>query len=124
MRLAEYDTLRATDVHHWWYAVLRSLVERTLAGRRGHLLDAGCGTGGMLESLRSQTSVTGIDISEQAVSYCHQRGLHMVELGCVESLPFADETFDVVLSLDVLYHAQVNEKRALAEMCRVLRPEG
>ncbi len=123
MRLAEYDTLRASDVHHWWYAVLRSLVDKRLPSQ-GRLLDAGCGTGGMLEFLRDKISATGIDISAQAVAHCHQRGLHTVELGRVEALPFADETFDVVLSLDVLYHAGVNETRALAEMRRVLRPQG
>jgi SAM-dependent methyltransferase len=130
MRIAEYDTLRTVEDHHWWYAVLRSLVQNALAGRlhsRSHLLDAGCGTGGMLAFLRSKTcglQVAGIDISEQAVTHCHQRGLHTVQTGSVEALPFADETFDAVLSLDVLYHATVNESQALAEMRRVLRPDG
>lgn len=109
--------------HHWWYAVLRTLVEERLPSR-GHLLDAGCGTGGMLEFLRHKFCVAGIDISEQAVSHCHQRGLHTVQTGSVDALPFADESFDVVLSLDVLYHAAVDEQRALAEMHRVLRADG
>ncbi len=130
MRAAEYDLMRAVEDRHWWHAVLRGLVEHALAGRlqpSGRLLDAGCGTGGMLEFLQSRTCdlvVTGIDAADQAVRHCHQRGLLTVQLGSVEALPFADADFDAVLSLDVLYHAGVSEERALAQMARVLRPDG
>lgn len=130
MRAAEYDLMRAVEDRHWWHAVLRSLVEQALAGRltpRGRLLDAGCGTGGMLEFLRGcmrDLDVTGIDAAEEAVRHCHRRGLQTVQMGSVEALPFADASFDAVLSLDVLYHAGVSEERALAQMGRVLRPGG
>ncbi|OYW75351.1 MAG: hypothetical protein B7Z37_13665 [Verrucomicrobia bacterium 12-59-8] len=130
MRAAEYDAMRAVEDRHWWYAVLRSLVQHALAGRlslRGRLLDAGCGTGGMLEFLREKMcdlDVAGVDAAEQAVRHCHQRGLITVQSGSVEALPYSDAAFDAVLSLDVLYHAGVNEEHALAEMGRVLRPDG
>ncbi|WP_395747515.1 class I SAM-dependent methyltransferase [Prosthecobacter sp.] len=130
MREAEYDLMRAVEDRHWWHAVLRSLVQHALEGRlppHGRLLDAGCGTGGMLEFLRGmkrELEVAGIDAAEQAVRHCHQRGLHAVQMGSVEALPFADAAFDAVLSLDVLYHAGVSEERALAQMARVLRPDG
>jgi ubiquinone/menaquinone biosynthesis C-methylase UbiE len=130
MRAAEYDLMRSVEDRHWWHAVLRSLVEHALAGRLrpgGRLLDAGCGTGGMLDFLQRRTcelAMTGIDAADEAVRHCHQRGLRTVQLGSVEALPFADEVFDAVLSLDVLYHAGVSEERALAQMARVLRPDG
>ncbi len=130
MRAAEYDLMRAVEDRHWWYDVLRSLVRHALAGRmppRGRLLDAGCGTGGMLDYLQGRMcdlEMKGIDDEEQAVRHCHQRGLHSVQLGSVEALQFKDAAFDAVLSLDVLYHARVIEERALAEMGRVLRPDG
>jgi len=130
MRAAEYDFMRAVEDQHWWHAVLRSLVEHALAGRlppRGRLLDAGCGSGGMLEFLRKRLgnlAVRGIDAADQAVRHCHERGLCTVQNGSVELLPFADSTFDAVLSLDVLYHAGVDEEQALAEMGRVLRQDG
>lgn len=130
MRAAEYDLMRAVEDRHWWYAVLRSLVQQALAGRlppRGRLLDAGCGTGGMLAFLLGQIcdlNGAGVDSEEEAVRHCHQRGLGTVQMGSVEALPYADGIFDAVLSLDVLYHAGVSEKRALTEMSRVLRPDG
>ncbi|MFN0079067.1 MAG: class I SAM-dependent methyltransferase [Prosthecobacter sp.] len=130
MQAAEYDTLRAVEDRHWWYAVLHGLVLRALAGglpAHAQVLDAGCGTGGMLVFLRERMQdldAAGIDASEQAVWHCQQRGLAGVRNGTVHELPFEDGAFDAVLSLDVLYHAGVDEDRALAEMSRVLRPGG
>ncbi|MHB1080071.1 MAG: class I SAM-dependent methyltransferase [Prosthecobacter sp.] len=130
MKAAEYDLMRAVEDRHWWYAVLRGLVQDALVGRmppHGRLLDAGCGTGGMLEFLQGTMGgleLAGVDVAEDAVRHCHQRGLSTVQSGAVEALEFEDAVFDAVLSLDVLYHAGVNEEKALAEMGRVLRPGG
>jgi SAM-dependent methyltransferase len=130
MKAPEYDLMRAVEDRHWWYAVLRSQVQHALAGRlpsRGRLLDAGCGTGGMLKFLQGQIcdlDGAGVDAAEEAVRHCQQRGLNSVQLGSVEALPYADAAFDAVICLDVLYHDGVVEQRALAEMNRVLRPDG
>ena len=126
MQPAEYETLRAQEDHYWWYAVLHWLVLRVLKPRTApgaRVLDAGCGTGGMLSRLDGW-QVDGIDRSERAVELCRQRGLTTTCHGCVQALPWERATFDVVLSLDVLYHAQVDDELALHEMLRVLRPGG
>ncbi|MDP1586553.1 MAG: class I SAM-dependent methyltransferase [Prosthecobacter sp.] len=131
MLAAEYDILRRVEDSHWWHAVLRRQVLNALTDAslppRVHLLDAGCGTGGMLAFLQEKCpnlDTVGIDASELAVRHCHVRGLRQVRQGSVHALPFAADAFDVVLSLDVLYHSGVEEEQALAEMCRVLRPGG
>ncbi|MCB1278599.1 class I SAM-dependent methyltransferase [Prosthecobacter sp.] len=130
MQASEYNTLRAAEEHHWWYLVLRGLVSRALVGRlppRGYILDAGCGTGGMLGFLQKGIrclDVEGVDASELAVNHCQQRGLNMVKQAPVERMPFEDGEFDAVLSLDVLYHSGVDEEKALKEMSRVLGPGG
>lgn len=130
MQAPEYDIMRAAEDRHWWYAILHRLVLRALAYRlppRGQVLDAGCGTGGMLDYLRARircVDVAGIDASAAAVGHCQQRGLTTVRQGTVHELPFVAEDFDAVLCLDLLYHADVEEEGALAEICRVLRPGG
>ena len=67
----EYDVLRSLEDTYWWYAVLRAgtaaEVSRLCTGRTDVvLLDAGCGTGGMLTWLRRQGSswrLSGVDAS-------------------------------------------------------------
>lgn len=126
MRSREYDILRTVEDRHWWYGVLRSLVTDALRKRLPNgakVLDAGCGTGGMIERL-SAFEVHGIDASAAAVKHCLDRGLVRVRVATLHALPFPDECFDAVLSLDVLYHTDVEESRAVSEMRRVLKPGG
>ena len=128
----EYDIMRQVEDQHWWYAALRNMVVKDvralLKGRNlGSILDAGCGTGGMLQRLHDADSawqISGIDFSSQAVAYSQQRGLTDVRQGSVNGLPFDSESRDVIVSLDVLYHEGVNESAALAEFARVLKPGG
>lgn len=126
----EYHMLRMVEDRHWWHSVLHGLVLDVFSDHlppRGHVLDAGCGTGGMLALLRDKKpclDTQGVDASGLAVQHCRQRGLTQVRLGTVHELPFESGAFDAVISLDVLYHADVKEQEALAEMSRVLRPGG
>jgi len=128
----EYHTMRQVEDTYWWYQVLRLEVVKDVASRfpvpkTCKLLDAGCGTGGMLHALREtrpEWQITGLDFSHVAVEYCHQRGLAEVIRGSVDEMPFPNASFDVVVSLDVLYHRQVSQNRAISEIARVLKPDG
>jgi SAM-dependent methyltransferase len=91
-----------------------------------HILDAGCGVGDMLGLLQKNYRVVGIDSSEEAISYCTQRvpGISLIR-GDVTLMPFENESFDGIVSLDVLYHEWVrNDAEALGEMYRLLKPGG
>lgn len=128
----EYALMREVEDSHWWYAVLHESVIAELKTRlNGHddvrILDAGCGTGGMMNCLRQQGAawrLTGLDISPSAIEHTRQRGFSDLTQGSVDALPFANASFDAVLSLDVLYFDGVDEMRAAAEFRRVLKPEG
>jgi len=133
MRKREYETLYEMEDIHWWYLGHRRLYASLLdrfAPRavRGRVLDAGCGTGGFTQWLRDRyrpERMVGIDVSETALRRCGERGL--TELLCcpVEYIPFPDASFDLVLSLNVLYHREVGDDlEALREMNRVLAPGG
>lgn len=122
----EHERMRAVEDSHWWYQVLRGLVldslkQTTPLGER--VLDVGCGTGGMLALIKDHVTY-GIDSAANAVRICQRRGLTNVEMAKVEQLPFPNHHFRAVLCLDVLYHVTVNEKAALAEIRRVLKPGG
>lgn len=127
---AEFQTLRANEDSHWWYRVLHRQVATAL---RQHLpsfaslLDAGCGTGGMLACLKQRfpgINSIGIDESAHALDHCHARGLAPIQQASLHHLPFPVASFDAVLCLDVLYHQNVNPSSAMVEMTRVLKPGG
>jgi SAM-dependent methyltransferase len=130
MEKTEYEVMAAVELNHWWYggmrAIAAALLDPVLRGRSGlRLLDAGCGTGGDAIFLRRYGQVVGIDYAIEAVRLAAPRLPGQLARGSVLALPFADESFDLVTSFDVLYHRDVpDEAAALAEARRVLRPGG
>jgi SAM-dependent methyltransferase len=70
--------------------------------------------------------VAGVDISPDALTFCRKRGLGDVQQASVTDLPFADSTFDLVTSFDVLVQlpGEGSDELAMREMFRVLRPGG
>jgi SAM-dependent methyltransferase len=130
MRPHEHDIMRAVEDHYWWYQALRQHVADSIepVAAKFSVLDAGCGSGGMLAALRRkfpQTELTGIDESERAIELCRDRntGARLLRAG-VHELPFPADEFDVVLSLDVWVNDGVDDALAAHETHRVLRPDG
>lgn len=130
MKPHEHDIMRSFEDNYWWYQALRQHVVNSIKPGRENfsLLDAGCGSGGMLAQLRaefSQAELTGIDESEHAIALCRDRqmGARLLRAG-VHELPFPADAFDFVLSLDVWTHASVDDALAAHETHRVLRPGG
>jgi SAM-dependent methyltransferase len=126
----EHDIMRSVEDHYWWYQALRQHTADSIApvAPSFSLLDAGCGSGGMLRMVREKfplAELTGVDQSEHALALTAGReiGAKLVP-ATVHALPFPEGSFDFVLSLDVLSHAGVDEALALHEMHRVLRPGG
>ncbi|HEY5995420.1 MAG TPA: class I SAM-dependent methyltransferase [Candidatus Deferrimicrobiaceae bacterium] len=123
MEPSQYAAMRMLEGDYWWYRSLRSLALRRI-GKAEKILDAGCGTGGMLERLRDRRAV-GIDFSPVAISHARTRGGLRLCAGSVCGLPFRSASFDAVLALDVIYHEAVpDDALAVAECARVLRPGG
>lgn len=95
------------------------------SGKELKIFDAGCGTGRMMEILQKYGTVYGIDYSEDAVRYSKERGLDNVEIGDLNDFNPAKEEFDMVVCLDVLYHAGIKDDMAVAgRLFRSLKPDG
>jgi ubiquinone/menaquinone biosynthesis C-methylase UbiE len=98
-----------------------------------HVLDIACGSGGpaLFIARKLGCHVTGLDISEKAVSFANiaARGQHLDSLVCFQPadatlrLPFADEFFDSVICIDSINHLH-HRSEILAEWYRVLRRGG
>ncbi|HEX7243748.1 MAG TPA: class I SAM-dependent methyltransferase [Longimicrobiaceae bacterium] len=93
------------------------------------VLDVGCGDAGVLIALAEEGArACGIEPYERSVERgrvrAEEHGVSMdLRAGFAESLPWADGSFDLVVLDNVLEHVQDRE-RTLAEIRRVLRPEG
>jgi len=131
VRPGEYAAMYQVEDWHWWYVGMRrvadALLRRCFNGRAGALdiLDAGCGTGGNSAHLRAYGRVFGIDVADEALCYARRRPDLGLARGSVEYLPFRDASFDLVVSNDVVCHRSVaDDRRAVAEFARVLRPGG
>ncbi len=132
MQLDEYRKLAEVEDRMWYFRALnRRLVHflrrAGLAGGPGlRLLDAGCGTGGLVRDLQAAfpgAAVVGLDFSPRACALARARtGAEIVE-GSVTALPFADASFDAVVSADVVCQVE-DGGRALREFARVVRPGG
>lgn len=133
MKDEEYERQYRLEDVHWWYRGHRALYARLLdsycpEAARGRVLDAGCGTGGNTAWFRDRyrpERLVALDASEKALMRCGERGLEELLCCSVEYLPFPDSSFDLVLSLNVIYHHEVSDDlAALREMARVLSPGG
>lgn len=129
MEAVEYKNIYENEEKHFFYranqALFLSFISRLRkkSGRALKILDAGCGTGLLAKKLSKFGEVTGVDIDLRAISYSKKRDIKVIKAS-INDLPFQAITFDVVVSMDVLYHKRVNDKKALLEIYRVLKPHG
>ncbi len=90
----------------------------------GLLLDAGGGTGRVAAALHTQVGQWVIsDLSAPMLAQAQAKGVALPLRALAERLPFADATFDRVLAVDALHHF-ADQRLALAELVRVLKPGG
>ncbi|MCX7717174.1 MAG: class I SAM-dependent methyltransferase [Candidatus Sumerlaeaceae bacterium] len=130
MPAEEYEAMFRSEERLWWYAGLRETLLwwlRREVPRGARVLDAGCGTGMNLALLHKEGyRVAGCDPSAHALQWSRQRvGGACLQRASVASLPYASESFDAVLCLDVLgILDEAPRQAAVREMWRVLRAGG
>jgi SAM-dependent methyltransferase len=121
----ELERMAGFEDWYWWHRGRRTIVRRILrrhASPGSRILDVGCGTGATTASLSAFGDVIGLDLGPAALRHARARGLPVAR-GSAERLPVRAASLDVVVALDVLEHLD-DDRRALDEMLRVLRPGG
>jgi len=119
MDKSEYARMYHLESNFWWYKVLHELVDTTINKNKPdgdiRILDAGCGTGRMMEICQKFGTVFGIDYSADAVGFAKKRGLNNVEMGDLNDYQFEKDTYNAVVCLDVLYHSAIQNDLAVIE---------
>ncbi len=107
----EYRMMYEAEEKLWWYRILHEKVLKEIQNRfqenkQIKILDAGCGTGGLMSFLikHGYSNIQGFDYSADAVSFCKERNLNVqqTDITNFESV-FEKDSFDVVVNDDVVY---------------------
>lgn len=130
MEAQVYKQIQQIEHDHWWYVARRKIifdwvVRRARALDRPRILDIGCGTGFNIEHLRSLgfSRVVGLDLSSDALAFCHSRQLPALVQGDATRAPFRDGSFDMILALDLIEHVE-DDVTAMRGLSRLLKPGG
>lgn len=132
-RTEEYEKMFRLEGQLWWYRSLHERVDSALQQRFGPrrdmaILDAGCGTGGLLDFLRKRgyTNLRGIDGSSDAVAFCQQRQLPVTLVNLNDLVNFKPDThYDAIICNDVFcYFTEADLHPLLASLSDRLKPNG
>jgi len=122
-------TYRAEQTHFWFRGLgrfVKPLIAQAVAGvARAEILDCGCGTGANMKMLSAYGRVSGFDLSWAGLEFARSYDQRRLVQASATNIPFGDDTFDLLTAMDLfacLHDDQ--ERQALAEMHRVLRPGG
>jgi ubiquinone/menaquinone biosynthesis C-methylase UbiE len=125
----EYDTARGLLPNEADAKIANTIEMLASAGPQTRFLEPGIGTGRIAVPLiRRGYAYTGIDISVPMMEELRRKiqpvshKLSLIQAD-ITAVPFTDSSFDVVLTAQVLYLVP-DWRQALAEMRRVLRPDG
>jgi SAM-dependent methyltransferase len=133
MNPAELAHIAELEDSFWWYAGMRKilfslldpvLIPSTAPDRPLKMLEIGCGTGYMTRQLEQRYKLISFptDLAWEALEYTKQIGVGRAVQSDVTVLPYAAQTFDMAMGLDVLVHLRPgDEQRALRELARVLK---
>lgn len=132
MNPAEFETLSRTEEQLWWFRgmkrILFSLLDPIARNHRiARVMEAGSGTGHMAREFRRRYGWTMFpaELAWEGVSQTGAGGGIFPVQTDISACPYQEESFDAVLSLDVLVHfPRGGERPAIQEFARVLKPGG
>jgi SAM-dependent methyltransferase len=109
---------------YWWSNRFYAMLARRHGKRGGRLLEIGSGMGHLVGQLEDTFETYGMDVNHWAV----EQSKAVVEKSALqtasaEELPFADNSFDVVIIKHIVEHLP-NPEKAIAEIGRVIAPGG
>ncbi|MDB2434626.1 class I SAM-dependent methyltransferase [Luminiphilus sp.] len=109
----------------FWQPVVPDLLSHFNLTAESSLLDIGCAKGFLIFDFLQHLpnmAIKGVDISEYAIENAHPKVKHLLSVANAKTLPFPDNQFDVVISINTIHNLNRSECiRALQEIERVSR---
>lgn len=124
----------------WWYKGRRAIIQSLFWEKTGKnpqppknlqdpknpqppkILSVGCGTGAEIEFLQKFGDVTALDVDDESIKYCQNKGFNVIKSDINQNnLPA--HSYDVIFAMDVLEHIQ-DDQKAVQEIHRLLKPQG
>lgn len=104
-----------------WVPVAKDIIAHYELKPGDRVLDVGCAKGFLVKDLLAEgIDAYGLDVSEYALKNCEPEVVGRLQIGSAESLPFPDQSFDVVLAINSLHNLKKAEFiQALQEMERI-----
>ena len=125
MDSSEIKALGELESIHWWYQIRKSILTKNVLkmGKLEHILDLGSATGGNTLALQELGyKVTSVEYSDTGVQIQVSKGISVIQADA-RSLPFSEDSFDLVICLDVIEHI-FEEQAVVKEIARVLKDRG
>lgn len=127
MKTTEYKKMADAENTYWWHVGRMNIIDRHMQKmslpKNSAILNIGCGTGGTINMLEKHGNLENVDTSKEAVNHLKKRNIKNVRRISGLKLPYKNDTFDLIVALDVLEHIK-EDLKALAEWNRVLKPGG
>ena len=125
----EYEIMYRLENNHWWFVAkkryIKTILDLHLKDKGVNILDVGCGTGGMIDLLKTYGRVFGMDLHAAACEFSRQRNNFSLIQGDANKLPFKKGTFHLITLLDVLYHQYISDdEEVLEQVHQLLVPNG
>lgn len=107
----------------FWQPVIPTFVKHFNLNENSKVLDVGCAKGFMLFDMKESIpniTIEGIDISSYAIENAKEEIKQFLRVGNAKELPYEDNSFDVVISINTIHNLEKNEcAKALQEIQRV-----
>ncbi len=129
MDYSTYEVEAQVEATHWWFVgrrkLFRSVIETIQLSHTAAILDIGTSTGTNLRMLRDAgfVNVRGLDLYEEAIRWCADKGLGLVDKGDICDIPSLENVYDLVMATDIIEHVD-DDVTALREIERVLKSGG
>lgn len=128
MEKSLYKTYEEVESTHWWFCGRRKIIldifdRYSVSKKHIKILDFGCNTGFFVGYLQKDGfDAYGIDMSEDSIEFGMKRGVKNLLVGKTP-LPYTNESFDIILALDVIEHIE-HQDEAIKDLYRLLKPGG